>query len=323
MSETATTAPAAGESTATAAPAATETTSTAPAKAPTLADMKAARREKAATIADQQAAAAVVTQGQANLNAQAAGTPPKPDPATVTIDMDAGDLKKFATLSREKREALAKVKELEGKIGSFGKFEKASALAKEGKHYDAAREAGIDVDAAIAELLGQTNGQPTATQIDKDLKGRLEALEADNQAMKAKEESRQKAAKELAMETDRKTATEFVKTNQAKYPFLAKSSKLVDIAFKDYADNRAKIEAESGEEMSGAEQAKLLLAALSVHEEDWANALGDKPASKTEAAPAGPDGSARAGVTQPPVKQKAKLTFEELKAERLARRKTA
>jgi hypothetical protein len=303
-------------------PTAGDTTTTGPAPtdpAKTLANLKAQRRAKT-TTEPAKPAETVTTQTEAPKPTETTTTA---DKGTATIEMDAADLKRFTTLSREKRELAAKLAESEAKIASFGKFEKATALAKEGKHYDAAREAGIDVDAAIAELLGQNpNSNPTATQIDKKLADRLDALEAKNTESEQKEQARQKAQEAAQLETDRKIANKFVEDNRAKYPFLAKSHKLVKLAFDDYQSARSTLEAEAGKQLSGAEQAKLLMDALSVHEEDWANSLGDKkPDAKTETA--GPDGSARAGVTQPAPVAKKKVTFEELKAERMAKRKTA
>lgn len=242
-------------------------------------------------------------------------------PATASIDMDADALKRFTDLSRRVREAETKYKNAQAEVEKFSKFQKVEALAKDGKHYDAAREAGIDVDAALAELLGKTDGNPSASQVDGALAKRLEALEKKQEAQDKKDADAKEAEVKAQVEADRKTTQEFVAKNLTKYPFLAKSPKLVDIAFKDYAGAKEKVEAEEGRPMTADEQTKLLLTALDVHEDDWRNALGDKKPSDTPAPGIG--GDSRAGVKQPPAPVKAKLTFDELKAERAARRKTA
>jgi len=232
-------------------------------------------------------------------------------------------LKSFTNLQRELREARTKLKNTEDRIASFGKFEKAQTLAKEGKHYDAAREAGIDVDAALAELLGQNGGQsPTAGQIDKKLADEIaDLVKFKDDTLKEREASKAADA-EAVVKRDREVTGRFVTDNAAKYPFLAKSPDLVDGVFADYTKAKAKLEAE-GEALSDKEQVKLMLDSLAVHEEKWAKVFG-APATteaKTEGEqPAGPDGSARAGVRQPPPAEKKKLTFDELKAERAARR---
>ena len=283
-------------------------------KAPGIADLKAARRAATPAIDATPPPAAPVTTTTAE---------PPPPKATATIEMDEGALKQFSTLSRELREAKAKAKDLEAKVAGFGKFEKAQALAKEGKHYDAAREAGIDVDAALAELLGNNNGAPaSAAQIDKKLREEIDELKAfKNDTVKEREE-RKKAEAEATTQADRAATTKFVADNAAKYPFLAKSPKLVALAYTDFEQAKAKVEAESGETMSASEQAKLMVTALQVHEEDWSKALG---AAKTEEPPAeglasGLGAEARSGVRQQATPTAKKLTWEELKAERAAKR---
>jgi len=301
--------------------------------APTLAELKAARRDKAAPAPKATVPPASGSGGSTSSSSTPAapatsGTPApaaqgdKP-PATAQIDMSDDALKSFTNLQRELREARTKLKNTEDRIASFGKFEKAQTLAKEGKHYDAAREAGIDVDAALAELLGQNGGQsPTAGQIDKKLADEIaDLVKFKDDTLKEREAS--KAAEvEAVVKRDREVTGRFVTDNAVKYPFLAKSPDLVDGVFSDYTKAKAKLEAE-GEALSDKEQVKLMLDSLAVHEEKWAKVFGTPATTeaKTEGEqPAGPDGSARAGVRQPPPAEKKKLTFDELKAERAARR---
>lgn len=301
----------------------------APKPGPTLADIKAARRTKA-QAADQPAGAAGDTRGLQTAPQNAAENAPKPPagekPATATIDMDGDALKNFTELNRQLREARTKTKNLEERIAGFGRFEKAQSLAKEGKHYDAAREAGIDVDAALAELLGKTDGNPTSGQIDKKLAEQIADLQKFKDDTVKEREERKKADADASAKAERQTVGKFVTDNVAKYPFLAKSQTLVDLAYRDYEVNQTRVEAEEGREMTAEEKSRLLLAALAVHEEDWAKSFGGQsaaaPVSTGETAP-GVDAGARAGVKQPAPTVAKKVTFEELKRERAAKRKSA
>ena len=81
---------------------------------------------------------------------------PAEPPATATIDMDAKALSEFTAQSKAVRDLKAKLDDAEKRLADFGKIEKAKQLAKDGKHFDAIREAGFfDIDAALAELLVQ------------------------------------------------------------------------------------------------------------------------------------------------------------------------
>ena len=204
--------------------------------APTLAELKAARRDKAAPTpkATVPPASGGSTSSSSTPAPPAASGTPAPaaqgDKQTAQIDMSDDALKSFTNLQRELREARTKLKNTEDRIASFGKFEKAQTLAKEGKHYDAAREAGIDVDAALAELLGQNGGQsPTAGQIDKKLADEIaDLVKFKDDTLKEREASKAADA-EAVVKRDREVTGRFVTDNAAKYPFLAKSPDLVTV----------------------------------------------------------------------------------------------
>lgn len=235
--------------------------------------------------------------------------------------MDAEALKNFTELNRQLRESKTKQKNLEERIAGFGRFEKAQALAKDGKHYDAAREAGIDVDAALAELLGRGNANPTAGQIDAKLADEIADLKKfKEETVKEKEESKAAAAAQ-AEKADRTEVGGFVAANATKFPILAKAPELVDRVFEEFRTERAK-QQEEGEAMSSADQAKLVFKILQDHEGKWAKVFGAPAPAPAAEAPASIDG-ARAGVREPPPSTKTKLTFDELKRERAAKRKTA
>lgn len=291
-----------------------------PAKAPSLAEIKAARRVPKSEPSPASAASPA---------APAATAKPEPKPAdkpqTATIDMDGDALKNFTELNRQLREARTKTKNLEERIAGFGRFEKAQALAKEGKHYDAAREAGIDVDAALAELIGSNGGTaPTATQIDRKLLDRLDALEAKELARDKEAEDRKKQAATASVEEDRKVTGKYVTDNATKYPYLAKSPRLVGMAFDEYTSAKTKLEAAESRQLTGDENVRLMLAALEASEAESAKEFGAAPApaaktDDTEPATGLADG-VRGGVRQPPLAAPKKLTWDELKRERAARR---
>ena len=173
---------------------------------------------------------------------------------------------------------------------------------------------------ALAELLGQNNGAAaTTTQIDKKLLERLDALEKRDADRAKADQDRAAADAEAVTKRDREVTGKFVEQNAAKYPHLAKAPELVDHVFADYTKAKAKLEAD-GTPLGDKEQVALMLDSLAVHEEKWAKAFGPAAAATTDEPSNGVDSTARAGVRQPADKPKAKLTFEELKAERLARR---
>lgn len=292
-----------------------------PAAAPTLAEVKAARRapKAAAPKTDNTLPAPGVDTGDAKPKPAAAAPAPKPveppaKPAeAVKIDMDEKSLSQFTQLSKDVRETKEKLKAAEAKLAEFANFEKARGLAKDGKHYDAARAAGIDVDAALAELLQANPGQQASPEL-LTLKKEIEALKAKGDEAEKAHAAAKAAEAEASLKNDRTVTGKVVADSAAKYPHLAKAPELVDAAFKDFTDSRSKLEKENGSPLPGDEQAKLLLAALDVHEEKWAKVFGTKPA---ETPAAGLDASVRAAPT-PAAKQPERMTFAQVKAARRA-----
>lgn len=290
-----------------------------PAAAPTLAEVKAARRGKApppAAKADAEPPPGTDT-GDARPKPVAAPAPkpaePPPaaakPPETAKIDMDPKALSEFTQLSRDLRDAKTKLKEAETKLADFGKIEKARGLAKEGKEYDAIREAGFDVDKALAELLQQNPGHAASPQL-LEMKRELEALKAKDADREKQTAAQRDEAVKASLENDRKITARHVAESAATYPHLAKAPELVDAAFKDFDAARAKLYEQNGAPLSGDEQAKLLTDALAVHEEKWAKVFGT-PAPAV-------DGTVRSGVTQTTTKQPERMTFAQVKAARRA-----
>ena len=293
-----------------------------PAAAPTLAEVKAARRAaKAAPAAAKTTEPAPgVETGDAKPKPAASAPAPKPaepppaKPAEpVKIDMDEKSLSQFTQLSKDVRETKEKLKAAEAKLAEFANFEKARGLAKDGKHYDAARAAGIDVDAALAELLQANPGQQASPELVA-LKREIDALKAKGDETEKAQAAAKAAEAEAAIKNDRAIAGKFVTDSATKYAHLAKAPELVDAAFNDFRQSREKLEKDTGAPMPGDEQAKLLLAALDVHEEKWAKVFG---VAKTETPAAGLDASVRASA-QPAVKQPERMTFAQVKAARRA-----
>lgn len=281
----------------------------------TLAAVKAARRGKTAPVVKGEPAAGTET-GDAKPPAPAAAppapaAPPPAPPATAKIDMSEKELAQFTQLNKDVRETKEKLASAEARLLQFGKIEKARQLAKDGKNYDAIREAGFDIDAALAELLAKNPGQvpsPELLAIKREIDELKDVRTKDEQARTERTAAEQAAS----LANDRQIASKFVTENVAKYGHLAKAPELVEAAFKDFADARTKLQA-AGTVMSGDDQAKLLLDALSVHEEKWARVFGAPPAPA-----AGFDSSQRAGVTQPASKLPERMTFADVKAARRA-----
>ena len=249
----------------------TETAAPLPNAAPTLAEVKAARRTTKPAAAAKPNAEPAPGVETGDVRPPAAAVPPavaKPPeakpPETAKIDMDPAALSQFTELNKAVRETKTKLKEAETKLAEFAKIEKARGLSKEGKEYDAIREAGFDVDKALAELLAQNPGQqPSADLIA--LKREIDDLKtkAANQEKQRTEQT--EAQKEASIKNDRAITGRVVTESASKYVHLAKAPELVDAAFKDFTDSRAKLETDAGRPLPSDEQAKLLLAALDVH----------------------------------------------------------
>lgn len=227
--------------------------------------------------------------------------------------MDPAALKQFTTLNRELRAARAKQKEAEDRVAAFAKLERAQTLAKEGKHYDAAREAGIDVDAALAELLG-AKGAPENAEL-RAITAKLEALEKAREAEAKTRDEAEKRAAAAEDERGRAAVVAHVGREAAKYPHLAKAPELVHAALKDADAAYAKLKTD-GADLTADEKNALILDALAAHEEKWAKTFG-APAKPV----AGFGAELRGNVTEAATGQRKAMTFAEVKAARQAARK--
>lgn len=304
----------------------------------TLADLKAARRAAPAAGKPPAAAAQAVpgkegappapgsggstSSSTANSDPGTNGTPApsagaedKSKQGGATIDMEPAELAHFTSLNREVRRAREALKEAEAKLSGFGRFEKAAKLAQEGKHYDAAREAGIDVDAALAELLGQQQGTPGDTEVAKlrkDVEDLRKAREEEARA-KADEAKRQADAEQ---NQGRARVIEAVQKAADKYPYLAKSPDLIKSALADADAAYEKVKAEFGGVVSDADKNRILMTALDVHEEKWATTFGPPKERKNDPQTPGFSGDLRGGVKETAVAPPKRMTFEEVRARR-------
>ena len=295
-----------------AAPAATPATeNTLPAEptpAPTIADIKAARRAAQKTTPPATPAS--------NEPAKAVDDGGKPEAKTepVQIDMDEKSLAQFTTLNKELRTARAKLKETEEKVAAYARYERAEALKKEGKHYDAAREAGFDVDAALHDLLGVQAQTPEATELTKLQKEVEDLKKARTDEQKAKDEQTKKS-EAAEYERGHQRVIDHVTKEAAKYAYLSKDPDLVRAALKDAETAYEQLKTELRKDDPNAdlpddEKNKLLFDALDVHEEKWASKFGPKKDVP------GFDSSLRGNVSEKADAPPKSMTFEEVKAAR-------
>lgn len=145
-----------------------------------------------------------------------------PAPSTVKVPIEADRLDAFVKLNTELREKDALIRDLSSKATAFERFQQYEALVKAGKHVEAARFIGFDMDKANMEILG-ASPEP---QVDP----RVEALEREIAALKANDQSRQASEISEAREAGKQATIEHVKANAAEFPLLAKREKWVDAA---------------------------------------------------------------------------------------------
>ncbi len=276
-----------------------------PTPAPTISQIKAERRAASKTAPPATSAS--------NEPGKAVDDGGKPEAKTepVQIDMDEKSLAQFTTLNKDLRAARAKLKEAEEKVANYARYERAEALKKEGKHYDAAREAGFDVDAALHDLLGVQAKTPEETELAKLQKEVEELKKTRTDEQKAKDEA---AKKNEAAEYERghQRVIEYVEKEAAKYAYLSKDPDLVHAALKDAETAYEKIKAElpKGEDLPADEKNKILFDALEVHEERWSSKFGPKKDVP------GFDSSLRGNVSEKADAPPKSMTFEEVKAAR-------
>jgi len=283
---------------------------------PTLAQLKAARRAPAKPTESTQAPVAPA----ATTEPAAAQTNTEPSKTQASIDMDPAELGKFASLSKEVRTAKQQLKEAQDKLAQYGKFEKVQQLAKEGKHYDAAREAGIDVDAALHDLLGiqaKTPEQSALTELEARTAKALELAESLAKAEQAKADAAAKAAREAGQAK----VVSAIQAATDKFPHLGKSTELISMALRDAdeAYEKAKADAIEAEvidkngDLPDETKNKLLLSTLDRHEQKWAAVFGAKQAAEAaEAKPGIADLRGGVGALRPGGGSKP-LTLDEVK----------
>jgi hypothetical protein len=289
----------------------------APARAPTFADIVAARRNAA--------------NAQPPVTAAPAAEAPKADPQpgtapaakAVEVNIDEKALDQFVGLTKELTKTRAKTKELEARAELADKHEQVTKLIAEGKVIEALDLLGKDVlDKATQQALGtKTPDDPLAP-----IKSELEKLKAD-QAEKDKKAADEKAAAQAAHdEASRQKVIAEVSKLTDRFPFLtAKPDKIREALTEAEKAHAILLKENGGKELTAAENDKLLRAAIEEGEhrlktdyEELAKAATRTPAP---AAPAGGtttfDASMRGGTT--PTTPSRKMTFDEVrKARRLA-----
>lgn len=315
-------------------------------KAPkTMEQVRAARYEAAAAAVEGGAAAdgapavaAAKTTAEVAAAAAAAEAAKKAAGAPVTIDMDEATLKAATALSREARESKARARELEAKATELAPLVAAKALVEQGKHREAIKALGIDLNAAVAaELAGPTEAAES-TAADKELARQA----ADLEALKARDAERTKrdegeAAKqfEAVRQADIKAVGEYVKKEAVTYPNLAKSDKWILAAYEDATKQAPLVAKDMGKtlaDLTPEELQQIVIAALGKGERERAedaalyaplaptknpvNVKVDPTPSTPSARPTTFSGDLRGGTASPVTKQRSRMTFSEAKRAR-------
>jgi hypothetical protein len=289
----------------------------APARAPSFADIVAARRNAANTNAQPPVTEAPKTEAPA---------PAAPAAKSVEVDIDEKALDQFVGLTKELRNTRAKAKELEAKAEITAKAEKFAALLAEGKTLEAFELYGADVfDKATQQALGV---KPSAPDPLQQVQTELEKLKSDAAAKDAKAEADKKAAEEAQVEANRGKVVAEVTAHADAFPFLAAKPEKIREALKEADNVYEQLTKEYKRELTAAEKDGIIRAAIEegehqlakLHEELTTAAsrrkapAGGAPASS---APTTFSGDMRGGGTNPTAPTK-KLTFEEVRKQRKA-----
>lgn len=257
-----------------------------------------------------------------------------PGATSATIDMDEATLKAATQLSREAREAKARAREFEAKAKEAEPLMAAKALVAHGKHLEAIKALGIDLNAAVAETLAAPGEAAEPTAEAKE----LARLAAETEALKARDAEREKRDKELEAErhaeakrADVKAVGEYVKKEATKYPFLSRNEAWVADAYEGAVEAHATLVKEHKRELTADERHKLVLTALEEAEaqhvanaklygapapQNPTNVKVDPPPSAPSARPATFSGDLRGGTVTPVAKQRTRMTFSEAKRAR-------
>ena len=247
----------------------------------------------------------------------------KPADPVVAIDMEEGDLKAAVALSKEARAIRAKVKELEP---AAAKAKRVEELVAAGKHREAIAVLGVDLNAAVAEELGTPLEPKPEDEAAKAAKAKQDQLEADVEAIKARDKEQSETAAKAAMDADRAAVVEHVKAEAATFPYLARKAEWVHAAYEDAAKAYPALAEKAGRPLNPQERHRLIIASLTEAEEFRKGeaalyapvTLHQSPRATPPKASARPtfDSSLRGGTAAPAVKSKTKLSFEQAKAER-------
>jgi hypothetical protein len=249
--------------------------------------------------------------------------------------MDEAALRAATQLSREARESKARAKELEAKTAEVAPLVAAKALVAQGKHLEAIKALGIDLNAAVAETLAGPGEVKEPTAADKE----LARLAAELEAVKTRDAERAERDKgedarrfEAARQADVKAVGEYVKKESGKYPYLSRSDAWVADAYEGAVEANATLVTKLKRELTDGERHNLVLAALEEGEakrvaeaalygppttaKNPANVKADPPPSSPSARPTTFSGDLRGGTASPVTKQRSRMTFSEAKRAR-------
>lgn len=226
----------------------------APTAAPSVADAKAARRGGA--LPPPAAPAAPAVTGGATSVAEVPG-------AKVQIDMTPEQLAAATEKSKNERAERDRVRALEERATAGETLAKAKALAAEGQHLAAVEMLGIDLNAAVAEQLGQQPAEGEAPDPKvAELQKKVDEL-ATSAAARAKQEAEALQARtQAARAADLKGITDHVTAQAAAYPLIGKDAKALEAAYDTASDLVPGIVADLGRPMTSEEKHNLMLAAL-------------------------------------------------------------
>lgn len=301
--------------------------------------MEAVRAARYAAATDAAKAAADGTPSVVKPAAPAPGAPPvvaKPPEGSATIAMDEATLKAATALSREAREAKRAVKDAEAKVAEAAPVLAAKALVAAGKHLEAIKALGIDLNAAVAEELGGAGAPAEQTPEAKELarvSAELEAIKTAEAARAERDKGADAKAQEVAKQADVKAVGEYVKKEAAKYPFLARSDAWVAAAYEGAVEANTALVKEHGRELTDGERHNLVLAALEQAESEHVanaklygvapaaslnppNVKADPPPSTPSVRPTTFSGDLRGGTNTPVAKARTRMTFSEAKRAR-------
>jgi uncharacterized membrane protein len=140
---------------------------------------------------------------------QAVKNSPAPAKA-VEVPGDAEKLTEWATLKRQLREANTKLTEVTSKAteaekraaeleslrGVADKAGTVERLTKEGKHLEAAKAAGLELEQAFAQWVEESEGKPGKAEVPQDVLDKLARVEAIEKRLQADDEAKAKADQE-------------------------------------------------------------------------------------------------------------------------------